>query len=148
MNIPRGRSSKFQPFWNEKLSIQRKKIHANRIEAERTEGKSPEELRLAVIEWRRERTKVFLGMYEIIEEEQAGFRNGMSTSSSVMKFVHAIKSGFNSGNSSLAVFVDFQGAYDTICKERFLSKLRGQGIEGRMMSWTKRFQTQRWVKTN
>ncbi|GFS90106.1 hypothetical protein NPIL_291321 [Nephila pilipes] len=41
----------------------------------------------------------------------------LSSSNSIMKFVHATKSGFNSRKSSLAVFVDFQGAGGTICRE-------------------------------
>ncbi|GFS71933.1 hypothetical protein NPIL_109151 [Nephila pilipes] len=53
MNISRGRSFKFKTFWNE-ISMQRKKRNAARMEAERTEGKSPEDQRLVVIEWRRE----------------------------------------------------------------------------------------------
>lgn len=94
------------------------------------------------------RLKFFLESAEIIEEEQAGFRNGMSTSNSIMKFVHAMKSGFNSKKSSLAVFVDFQGAYDTICRKNLLSKLSMYGIEGRMLGWFGRFLAQRWVKTS
>lgn len=53
-NILKGRSFKFKHFWNEDLSIQRKKRDAATTEAERTKRKSPEEQRQAVIEWRRE----------------------------------------------------------------------------------------------
>ena len=93
------------------------------------------------------RLNFFLESAEILEEEQAGFRNGMSTSNSIMKFVHVVKSGFNTKKSSLAVFVDFQGAYDTICRKKLQSKLSVIGITGRMLSWIEKFLAQRWVKT-
>ncbi|GFT22527.1 hypothetical protein NPIL_603151 [Nephila pilipes] len=67
------------------------------------------------------RLKFFLESLEIIEEELAGFRNGMFTSNYIMKFVRAIKSGFNTRKRSLAENVDFQGTCDTICREKLIN---------------------------
>ncbi|XP_035206766.1 uncharacterized protein LOC118181686 [Stegodyphus dumicola] len=86
--------------------------------------------------------KSFLETTEIIQEEQAGFRNDMSTSNSF----HILKSGFNSKKSSLALFVDFQGAYDTICKKNLL--IRRKRNTRKMLDGIGRFLTQRWVKTS
>ncbi|GIX82667.1 hypothetical protein CEXT_545521 [Caerostris extrusa] len=66
------------------------------------------------------RLNYFLETYDILEEEQAGFRKGMPTSILFLKHVHAIKAGFNSKKSTLAFPDDFQGEYDTICRKRLL----------------------------
>lgn len=94
------------------------------------------------------RLSFFLESNEIINEEQAGFRKNMSTANAILKLVHGIKTGFNSKKSSLAVFVDFQGAYDSVWRSKLLVKLLQSGISGRMLSWYRRFLTQRWCRTS
>jgi hypothetical protein len=50
----------------------------------------------------------------LLVEQQAGFRNNVSTSNLLMRFVQYVKQGFNPKKSTRAVFIDFKGAYDTV----------------------------------
>lgn len=75
----------------------------------------------------------------IIVEEQAGFRNNMSTSNALMRFVQSVKEGFNTRKSTLAVFIDLKGAYDTVWRGKLLNKLKKYGVRGYMLSWFTRF---------
>ena len=42
-----------------------------------------------------------------------------------------------------AVFVDFQSAYDKVCKQNLLLKLARQGIKSKLLSWLESFLSQR-----
>jgi hypothetical protein len=68
--------------------------------------------------------KWFLESQNLLVEEQAGFRNNMSTSNSLMRFVQDVKQGFNQKKGTLAVFIDFKGAYDMVCRSKSMSKLK------------------------
>lgn len=71
----------------------------------------------------------------------------MSTSNALMRFVQNVKEGFNTRKSTLAVFIDLKGAYDTVWRGKLLDKLKKYGVRGCMLSWFTRFLAQRWVKT-
>ncbi|GIY95200.1 uncharacterized protein CEXT_119001 [Caerostris extrusa] len=92
------------------------------------------------------RLNYFMATYDILKEEQVGFRKGMSTSNSTLKLLHAIKAGLNLKKSTLAVFIDFQGAYDIICRKGLLNKLKKIGVKDKMLNWMKRYLTQRCVR--
>jgi hypothetical protein len=59
-----------------------------------------------------------------------------------------VKQGFNPSpqKSTLAVFVDFKGAYDTVWRSKLMSKLKMYRVRGNMLGWFGRFLAQRWVK--
>ena len=70
----------------------------------------------------------------------------MSTSNPLMKFVQDVKQGFNQRKSTLSMFIDFKGAYDTLWRSKLISKLKMYRVRGNVLSWFGRFLTQRWVK--
>ena len=93
------------------------------------------------------RLKWFLENQNILAEEQAGFRDNMSTGNSLMNFVQEVKQNFNKKESTLAVFIDFKGAYDTVWRSHLINKLKRYGVKRNMLSWLTRFLTQRWMQT-
>ena len=50
------------------------------------------------------------------------------------------------GNSVDAVYLDFGKAFDTVAHERLLIKLKGYGVNGKVLSWVKAFLTDRGQK--
>jgi hypothetical protein len=46
-----------------------------------------------------------------------------TTSNSLMRFVQYVKQGFKK-KSTLAMFIDFKGAYDTVWRSKLMSKLK------------------------
>ena len=70
----------------------------------------------------------------------------MSTSNSLKRFLQDVKQGFNQKKCTLAVFINFKGAYDTLWRSKLISKLKMYGVRGNMLSWYGRFLTQSWVK--
>ena len=51
------------------------------------------------------------------------------------------------GNSADAVYLDFRKAFDTVAHERFLIKLKGYGVNGKVLSWVKAFFTRQKPKS-
>ena len=94
-----------------------------------------------------ERLNWYLENQNQLMEEQAGFRTNMSTSNALTRLVQSVKDGFHKKKSTLAVFVDFKGAYDTVWREKLIAKLKSYNVRRRMLNWYKRFLQQRWVKT-
>ncbi|GIY01190.1 hypothetical protein CDAR_229321 [Caerostris darwini] len=92
------------------------------------------------------RLNYVLETYDFLEEEQTDFRKGMPNSNYILKLVYGKKTDFNSKKSTLAVFVVFQGAYDTICRKRLLNKLKKDGVKDKLLNWIKRFLAQRLVR--
>jgi len=62
------------------------------------------------------------------------------------KLTQEIKRAFNQQESVLAVFVDFNGASDSIWRAKLIEKLKNMNTEGNMLAWFSRFLDQRWTK--
>jgi len=92
------------------------------------------------------RLKWFLESQNLLVEGQVGFRNNMSTSNSLMRFVQVMKQGFNQKQSTLAVFMEFKGAYDMVWRSKLMGKLKMYRVRGNMQRWFGRFLAKRWVK--
>jgi len=66
------------------------------------------------------RLQWFLESQNVLDEEQAGFRN-MSTSNLLMRFVQDVKQGFI--KKKRAVFIGFKGAFDMVWRSKLMGKL-------------------------
>ena len=88
----------------------------------------------------------YLDRHQVIEPEQAGFRKHMSTTDQIVKLTQYIKDGFHRKMTTLACFVDFQGAYDTVSRKILMNKVANYGVRGNMLRWLSRFLSQRFVK--
>ena len=69
----------------------------------------------------------------IIDRDQEGFRRFKSCSHAVMRLVQDAYNGFNDGESTMAILIDMEKAYDR--REGLLYKLFNMGIVGRVWQW-------------
>ena len=74
----------------------------------------------------------YLENQNLLAEEQAGFRQNRSTTYQLIKLSQEIKAAFNRKESTLAVFIDFSGAYDSVWRTRLIEKLKDINIEGNL----------------
>ncbi|KAI5752692.1 hypothetical protein M8J77_019486 [Diaphorina citri] len=89
----------------------------------------------------------FLESSHSLSSSQAGFRKHRSTNEQVIRLSQDIKDNFNKKETTIAVFVDFQGAYDTIWRCKLFEKMSKMGIAGNMFQWIRNFITQRFCAT-
>lgn len=81
------------------------------------------------------RLSKFLDKYQLISDNQYGFRKGKSTELALMKFTKIIYSNENNNIKSAAVFLDISKAFDTVNHRLLLKKLHSIGIRGHIYSW-------------
>ena len=83
---------------------------------------------------------------DILDEEQEGFRHYRSTTNALLNLTQSIVDGFNEEKFTLAVLIDFEKAYDSVCREGLLVKLFKSGIQGKMWKWIQNFLDERLAK--
>ena len=70
-----------------------------------------------------------------LNKKQGGFRKNNSTINSVSEFSHEIYSAINTRDVSLATFIDFFKAFDTVNHKILINKLKVYGIKNNNFSW-------------
>ena len=83
----------------------------------------------------------------VIPTNQGGFRKGRCTCDHLVKLTHHIKLQFAKRKSVLATFFDVKKAYDRVCHERLLYKLKSIGISGTLFNYVKSFLSDRSICT-
>ena len=89
----------------------------------------------------------YLESKNLLSSQQSGFRQLHSTNEQVLRLSEDIKQSFNNKQDVLAVFIDFQAAYDTVWRHNLLNKLHNLSITGNMFRWITNFITQRFCAT-
>jgi hypothetical protein len=72
----------------------------------------------------------FIEKYDILNNSQFGFRKKHSTTTALIVLVDKILNGFNNGEVTLGIYLDFSKAFDTINHSILLKKLSKYGIRG------------------
>ena len=85
----------------------------------------------------------YLENNNILNKKQGGFRKNNSTINSVSEFSHEIYDAINSKNISLATFIDFSKAFDTVNHKILLEKLKICGIITENKTWVENYLFQR-----
>ena len=77
----------------------------------------------------------FINKFNILTPQQYGFIKGKSTEDAVVSLTEELYKNLNSYNHSIAVFVDFKKAFDTVDHQIMLDKLEAYGIRGPELAW-------------
>ena len=89
------------------------------------------------------RLTTYLELYEIIYPNQFGFRQGYSTSHSLISITETIKKTLDNNKYGCGVFIDLRKAFDTVNQGILLQKLEHYGIRDSAYSWFKSYLTNR-----
>ena len=77
----------------------------------------------------------FLYKFQIISEHQYGFMKGRSTEDAVNDLTELFYDKLNSRHFSIAVFIDFQKAFDTVDNRILIAKMEKYGVRGAALDW-------------
>ena len=75
----------------------------------------------------------------ILVNEQAGFRQNMSTEDQVTYIAQKIEDGFQNKQHTLTVWVDMEKAFDKVWKDGLRYKLRENGVSDNMYKWISQY---------
>ena len=73
----------------------------------------------------------FLTEFNVIADDQYGFRAGKSTADAIVRFLEFLYSAIDRNEYAIALFIDYQKAFDTVNREILLKKLDKYGIRGK-----------------
>ena len=90
------------------------------------------------------RVSGYLAKFNIISENQFGFRNNCSTADAVLSFTNQVYDSLRNKNSFIAIFLDFSKAFDTVQHDLLLSKLEKLGFRGCAFSWFQSYLSNRY----
>ena len=71
----------------------------------------------------------------ILHPNQGGFRKGRSTIDTATKLVNFLATAKNEKKYSIAVYLDFSKAFDSVNHQLLLKKLSKMGIKGNLLRW-------------
>ena len=94
-----------------------------------------------------DRINIFCNDNKIINENQGGFRKKHSTISTVANFTNDIYSAINKKQISIATFIDFSKAFDTVNHQILFLKLQKIGITGNVLKLLQNYLKNRKQKT-
>ena len=75
----------------------------------------------------------------LLSEKQFGFMRGRSTTTQLLNYLDKCVEMLANGNVVDAIYFDFAKAFDTVPHRRLLKKLKGYGIDGKILEWIKSF---------
>ena len=85
----------------------------------------------------------YLTENNILFNKQFGFQAGHSTEHALLKLVDQISNTFSDKNYLLGIFIDLSKAFDTVDHKILIQKLERYGINGKNLSWFKKYLTNR-----
>ena len=89
----------------------------------------------------------FCNENDILNKNQGGFRKNHSTVSTVANFTDNLYTAINNNKFSLATFIDFSKAFDTVNHDILIKKLGKLGIRGKNQNLIKNYLENRLQKT-
>ena len=85
----------------------------------------------------------FCTKYNIICDEQHGFRKGRSPQSAILSFLNELHEKLNNSQKCLGVFMDLSKAFDLVNHVLLIEKLKKYGFRGKMGSWLESYLSNR-----
>ena len=95
-------------------------------------------------------SKLLIGELEeklILSKNQFCFRRGLSTSHAIFHFVKQITDGINNKEITLATYLDFARAFDSVNFSILHEKLKDMGLSKMMLQWIRGYLAHRCVRT-
>ncbi|GFV83855.1 probable RNA-directed DNA polymerase from transposon BS [Trichonephila clavipes] len=86
----------------------------------------------------------YLETNNLLTSSQAGFRKCQSTNQQVVFLGQSIKDALDQRHSALALFVDFEAAFDKVWRLKCIQKLQTLGVCNNMLMWIRNFISQRF----
>ena len=86
----------------------------------------------------------FFEMNNILDPHQG---KNQSTTNTTAKFLNTVYEAINNNEYSIATYIDFSKAFDTVPHDILLKKLKIYGITGKNLKWVKSYLTKRKQKT-
>ena len=94
-----------------------------------------------------DRLTTHLEKHNLLNPDQAGFRKGRSTIDQIVKLKEEIIKSIKNKGYLMAVFIDFEKAFDLVWREGLLTKLKTMGIQGRLFTFIENFTKNRTIQT-
>ena len=94
-----------------------------------------------------ERLYWWLEANKLLNPHQAGFRARHRTDDQLFRLTQKVIDGFHKEESTTAIFVDLQEAYDRVWRKGLLYKMQEVGVHGKIYNWIKNFLTDRNIQT-
>ena len=85
----------------------------------------------------------YLKSNNILCTNQFGFWKNSNTSDAIIEFLDYVYSSLDKKQSTIAVYLDFSKAFDTVNHQILMSKLQHNVIRGAMLSWFKSYLSNR-----
>lgn len=85
----------------------------------------------------------FFNKHKILTNQQFGFRKGRSTELALIAFLNDIYINRNNNQHTLAVFIDFSKAFDSINHQILIKKLELYGLKGLVLNWFRSYLSKR-----
>ena len=85
------------------------------------------------------RLESFIKSNNILRTNQFGFRKTSNTSDAIIVFLDYIYLSLDKKQSTIAEYLDFSKAFDTVNHDMLMSKFQHNGVRGVMQSWFKSY---------
>ena len=85
----------------------------------------------------------YLKSNNILCTNQFGFRKNSNTSGTIIKFLVYVYSSLDSKHSTIAAYLDFSIAFDTVNHNILMSKLLHNGVRGVIQRWFESYLSKR-----
>ena len=85
----------------------------------------------------------YLEHHDILVKNQNGFRKQHGTADTIFKLLSHIIDNFNKNNVTIAIFIDFKKAFDTLNHKILLQKLAKFNTSQNLTNWFKSYLTNR-----
>ena len=89
------------------------------------------------------RVSSYVNKYDLISVNQFEFQKSKSTIDAVLRFTNSLYESYNNKSNTIAIYLDFQKAFDSIDHGILLRKLYKLGIRGTCHSWFKSYLSNR-----
>ena len=81
----------------------------------------------------------FLELYNVLFENQFGFRKNNSTSYAHMEITEHIKESIDKGKFGCGIYIDLRKAFDTVNHSILFLKKWNTGVRGVLLEWFKSY---------